>query len=122
MGAKRIAIVSIPVKEPDRARAFYCDKLGFEVVRDQPMGPGRRWLQIAPPGAQTSLTLVTWFDDMPPGSVRGLVLEVPTLDELHRRLESDGVTVSKITAAVWGRYATLQDPDGNGLVLQEAPR
>ena len=39
--------------------------LGFDLVRDNPMGPDQRWVQVAPKGAQTSITLVTWFPTMP---------------------------------------------------------
>jgi catechol 2,3-dioxygenase-like lactoylglutathione lyase family enzyme len=125
MGVKRVAIVSIPVQDQERARAFYCDKLGFQVIREQPMGPGRRWVQIGPPGPEASLTtftLVTWFERMPPGSVQGLVLQAPELDAVHARLREAGVDISPIKSAVWGRYATFEDPDGNGLVLQQDPQ
>ena len=69
-----IDIVSIPVRDQNIAKAFYREKLGFETVRDNPMGPDRRWVQLAPPSALTSITLVTWFEKMPPGCVQGLVL------------------------------------------------
>lgn len=35
--------------------------------------------QVGIPGAQTSLTLVNWFDEMPPGSLRGLVIDCEDL-------------------------------------------
>ena len=83
------------------------------------MGPAMRWVRVRPPGAETAITLVTWFDSMPAGSVRGLVLETADLEESIRRLEEHGVaTESGVQDAPWGRYVQLTDPDGNGLILQ----
>jgi catechol 2,3-dioxygenase-like lactoylglutathione lyase family enzyme len=39
MKINRIAIVSIPVSDQQKSKAFYRDVLGFEVIRDNPMGP-----------------------------------------------------------------------------------
>ena len=74
MGIADVRVVSVPVSDQDRAREFYVEKLGFALVRDDASVPGIRWVQLAPPGGSTSLTLVTWFESMPAGSLRGLVL------------------------------------------------
>ncbi|MFD2765953.1 VOC family protein [Micromonospora eburnea] len=120
MTVTHVQIVSVPVSDQDRARDFYVDVLGFDLVRDNPMGPGGRWVQVAPKGAATTLTLVTWFPTMSPGSLKGLVLETDDLDGDVARLRELGVAFADggIQAAPWGRYATFDDPDGNGIVLQ----
>ncbi len=116
-----LRLLSLPVADQDRARAFYTDKLGFDLVADNPMGPDRRWVQVAPKGAATGITLVTWFDSMPPGSVKGLVLETDDLDADVAALTGRGVVIEGgVQQAPWGRFATFDDPDGNGLVLQES--
>lgn len=112
-------VVSIPVSDQDRAKAFYRDVLGFEVLADQAMTPSMRWVQLAPPGAATSVTLVTWFESMPAGSLRGLVLQTTTLDADVAALHAKGVATSPIEAQPWARYVTFFDPDGNGLILQQ---
>ena len=94
--------------------------LGFELVNDQAMGPGMRWERVRPPGAATSITPVTWFESMTLGSVKGTVLETDDLDEEVARLRSLGVEIAgDVQDAPWGRFATFDDPDGNGLVLQQ---
>jgi catechol 2,3-dioxygenase-like lactoylglutathione lyase family enzyme len=118
----RLDVVSIPVSDQDRAKAFYRDVLGFEELADQKMASEMRWVQLAPQGSATSVTLVTWFDSMPAGSLRGLVLHTPTLDDDVAALHSKGVKTSEIMSAPWARYVTLTDPDGNGLVLQQRDR
>src|SRR5439155_2374985 len=86
-----------------------------------PMGPDQRWVQVAPKGGQTALTLVTWFATMPPGSLRGLVLQTPDVDAETERLRAAGVDITGPVDEEWGRYATFDDPDGNGLVLSSGP-
>ncbi|SIM44100.1 glyoxalase superfamily protein [Micromonospora cremea] len=121
MTVTHVQLVSVPVADQDRARDFYVDVLGFDLIWDNPMGPdGGRWVQVAPPGAATALTLVTWFPTMAPGSLKGLVLETDDLDADVARLRERGVDFADggIRSAPWGRYATFDDPDGNGIVLQ----
>ncbi len=116
----KVQLFSIPVSDQDRARDFYVDTLGFELLQDNPMGPDQRWVMVRPPGADTAITLVTWFPSMPPGSIQGVVLETGTLEEDLEALRGRGVDIpGGIEAAPWGRYVTFRDPDGNGLILQE---
>lgn len=61
---------------------------------------------------------MTWFDTMPPGSLKGLVLESDDLDGDVARLRSHGVSPSEVQQAPWGRFVTFDDPDGNGIILQ----
>ena len=120
MAITGVEVVSVPVSDQDRARAFYVDVLGLELIRDAEMGPGMRWVQLgARDGRGTTLTLVTWFETMPAGSRKGLVLETDDLDGDVERLGGAGLDFADgIQDQPWGRYVTLQDPDGNGLVLQ----
>jgi len=120
MKLERIDILSVPVSDQREAKQFYTEALGFEVIRDNPMGPDQRWIQLAPRGAETSITLVTWFDSMPAGSIQGLVLTTVDLDADFAELQSRGVDLSEIETAEWGRYTTFTDPDGNGWVLHES--
>jgi catechol 2,3-dioxygenase-like lactoylglutathione lyase family enzyme len=119
MAITHIQLLSVPVADQDRAIRFYVDTLGFDLIADNAMSPAQRWVQVAPKGAATSITLVTWFENMPPGSVSGLVLETDDLDADVAALGQRGLTFDgDIQAAPWGRYVTFKDPDGNGLVLQ----
>jgi catechol 2,3-dioxygenase-like lactoylglutathione lyase family enzyme len=119
MTITRVQLLSVPVTDQDRARDFYVDVLGMTLVRENPMGPDQRWVEVAPKGADTSITLVTWFPTMPPGSLKGLVLETDNLDGDLARLTGLGVPVEGgVQEAPWGRFVTFDDPDGNGIVLQ----
>ena len=47
---QKIATIALVVDNYDEAIAFYCGKVGFTLVADTPLGPGRRWVLVAPPG------------------------------------------------------------------------
>jgi catechol 2,3-dioxygenase-like lactoylglutathione lyase family enzyme len=116
-----VRVVSVPVSDQDRAKEFYVDKLGFELIRDDDSVPGLRWLQVAPRAGGTSLSLVTWFETMPAGSLRGLVLVSDDLERDCDRLAKRGVEFERpLQEQAWGREAVILDPDGNSLVLQQA--
>jgi catechol 2,3-dioxygenase-like lactoylglutathione lyase family enzyme len=122
MPVTAVKVVSIPVSDPERARRFYVETLGFELLRDDSSIPDMRWVQVAPPGSDVSLTLVTWFESMPPGCVEGLVLGSSDLDADYASFSARGATFDgPPQTRPWGREAVLRDPDGNGLVLQQSP-
>ena len=119
MAITQFQLFSLPVTDQDRARDFYVDVLGFELVSDTMMGPDQRWVQVRPKGGQTSVTLVTWFATMPPGSVKGTVVETDDLEGDMAALRSRGVDIPEgVQDVPWGRFVTFDDPDGNGIVLQ----
>jgi hypothetical protein len=45
-----VRVVSVPVSDPERARHFYVDTLGFERREAMSWGEGMRWLEAAPRG------------------------------------------------------------------------
>jgi catechol 2,3-dioxygenase-like lactoylglutathione lyase family enzyme len=115
-----VIVVSIPVSDQDVAKAFYVDKLGFQLVREDDSVPGLRWVQVAPTAGGTALTLVTWFESMPAGSLRGLVLTSSDLQADYERLVAKGVEFDQPPQRQpWATEAVLHDPDGNSLVLQQ---
>lgn len=119
MAITHVQVFSVPVADQNRSLAFYTDVLGFDVVRDNPMGPDQRWVQVAPPGATTSITLVTWFETMQPGSMKGIVFETDDLDADVAALIVKGIDLGDgVQDQPWGRYVTFDDPDGNGIILQ----
>lgn len=47
-----LGLVTLVVRDYDEALAFYRDAMGFEVLEDTPLGEGKRWVVVAPPGAR----------------------------------------------------------------------
>lgn len=119
MNISHIKILSLSVSDQEVSKDFYIDKLGFQLVRDNPMGPHQRWVEVAPENSETSITLVTWFDSMKPGATKGLVLETTDLESDVAALKDKGVAIEGgIQEQPWGKFVTFDDPDGNGIVLQ----
>lgn len=118
MSVQKIVVVSVPVTDPVRARHFYVEALGLDVIRDDSSVPGMHWIEVAPRGTDTALTLVTWFDTMPPGSLQGLVLASDDVTGDHARLSALGVEFEQAPEVrPYGVEAVVRDPDGNRLVL-----
>ena len=48
----------LPVNDQDEALELFVSTLGFETRLDAEFAPGQRWIEVAPPGAETSIALV----------------------------------------------------------------
>lgn len=120
MTISRVDTVSIPVSDQNQALKFYRDALGFELIRDHCSKNEKRWLQLAPRGAETTISLVMPFGGMKAGTVQGLVVQTDDIQLTHKELKQRGVLLSSIVNLVGGKFATFSDPDGNGWVLIEA--
>jgi predicted enzyme related to lactoylglutathione lyase len=115
---KSISIISIPVTDQQAAKEFYLN-LGFKLLVEAPYET-QKWIQLALPGQEAvSITLVTWFPNMPAGSVNGFVITTDSLDKDIAELTEKGVTVGKVDETPWGRFAAVTDPDGNRLSLHQ---
>jgi predicted enzyme related to lactoylglutathione lyase len=115
-----IKFISVPVRDQNKALAFYTESLGFKVRTDQEFVPGgQRWIELSIPGADTGLALFTpeghedriggfqpisfWCDDV-----------FQTAEVLKKR----GVTFfQEPKKEHWGTSAIFEDPEGNKFVL-----
>jgi predicted enzyme related to lactoylglutathione lyase len=120
----KLELVPIPVTDVDRAKAFYAERLGFTVDVDVRPADGVRVVQLTPPGSACSIGLGTGLPayGAAPGSVRALHLVVADIEGARAELIDRGVDVGAVEDVGGGvRYASLEDPDGNTLTLQEMP-
>ena len=121
MAIHSFEILSVPVSDAQRAKRFYIDVLGFALVREEAMGPDMSWIQLAPPGQSVTIALVTWFEQMRPGGLQGVMVNTEDIDAEHAALRSRGLAIGEIQQEPWGRYALFTDPDGNGWILRQPP-
>ena len=119
-----IGVVMFTVADQDAALAFYTEKLGFELRSDTRFGENgeMRWLEVAPRGSRARLALNPPMADEPGGSSIG----VETADVLgeHARLSAlGGIDVDAEPMRTPGAplMFMLRDPDGNHVVVVEAP-
>jgi catechol 2,3-dioxygenase-like lactoylglutathione lyase family enzyme len=118
----KIELVAVPVSDVDRAKAFYTDKVGFNADHDQQVNEALRFVQLTPPGSACSIYIGTGLTKMKPGSVEGLQMVVPDIEQAHKELAERGVDVSAIADLSWGRFVYFSDPDGNSWAVQQLPK
>lgn len=126
-----LEVVVVPVSDIDRAKDFYSERLGFTVDHDSKMGDGVRIVQLTPPGSGCSIVIGAGaVPKMEPGSVKGLQLVVPDIEQAHRELVARGVAVTDVQ--VLGEnpsptshpldnvgFVFFEDPDGNSWSVQQ---
>ena len=136
----KLEVLVIPVSDVDRAKAFY-EKLGFRLDIDYAANEKFRVLQFTPPGSKASIIFGKGITSAKPGAIDHLLLAVDDVDAARGDLVKRGVNVSEVfhyaggplnntveKPRVGGRdpegrsyysFASFDDPDGNGWLLQE---
>jgi catechol 2,3-dioxygenase-like lactoylglutathione lyase family enzyme len=125
--------VVVPVSDVDRAKAFYAERLGFDLDHDTKIGEEFRVVQLTPPGSGCSIEVGKGLVDMTPGSLKGLQLVVNDIRAARTWLVERGVEVGevKVVGASGPRpardgedldnvgFVFFADPDGNGWAVQQ---
>jgi catechol 2,3-dioxygenase-like lactoylglutathione lyase family enzyme len=117
----KLELVAIPVSDPDRAKAFYVDQVGFNADHDHTVSDELRFVQLTPPGSACSIAFGNGLTDAEPGSAKGLQMVVSDIDAAHRHLVEHGVDASDVQVAPWGSFVYFDDPDGNHWAVQQLP-
>jgi len=130
----KLELVVLPVADVDRAKAFYLDQAGFDLIVDHRAGDDFRVVQLSPPGSACAIALMGNADAA--GSVQGLHLVVSDIDAARAQLMGRGAEVSEVfhfeaggqmpgpdpARADYGSFLSFSDPDGNGWLVQEVGR
>src|SRR5665811_519693 len=92
-GITELGSVIVPVSDQDRALDFYVGLLGFEKRMDDPYGDGLRWVEVAPAGATTGISLSVPAEgmEMPIGIDTNIVLMTDDIDATHEYLGAHDV-------------------------------
>lgn len=128
-----LEVVSVPVADLDRAKAFYADQLGLAVDHDTRVGAEKGIIQLTPPGSGCSIVLSKGYIDMAPGSLRGGVIVVNDVRAARAELLGRGVEVGDVVIAGPDGFRPsseadelnnvgfilLKDPDGNEWGIQQ---
>src|SRR3954469_16329898 len=117
----KLELVSVPVSDVDRAKAFYTEKAGFNADHDHTVSDEVRFVQLTPPGSACSIAMGKGVVDAEPGSVKGMQLVVEEIEAARAELAERGVEVSEVQEFPWGSFVFFSDPDGNGWSVQAIP-
>jgi catechol 2,3-dioxygenase-like lactoylglutathione lyase family enzyme len=133
----RLSHATTWVLDQDRAKAFYTEKLGFEVRTDATMGDFR-WLTVSPPG-QTDFEVILMsiktspmLDEQAAASLRALVAagrlgsgvyETDDIRKTYAELKARGVEFMQEPAErPYGTEALFRDDSGNWFSLCQRKR
>ena len=136
----KLEVVVIGVSDVDAAKAFY-EKLGWRLDADVTRGDDFRAIQFTPHNSDCSIIFGQGVTSPKPGAVKSLTLAVNDINAARDDLLSRGLKVSEVfhfasgpfndaekNSRVDGRdsegrsyfsFASFEDPDGNGWLLQE---
>jgi len=117
----KLELVTLPVSDVDRAKAFYGDTLGWPVDNDSTVSDELRFIQVTPPGSACSIAFGKGLTEMAPGSLKALQVVVASADDALADLRGRGIETSDIDEQPWGRFVFFSDPDGNGWSVQQLP-
>ncbi|HXY26796.1 MAG TPA: VOC family protein, partial [Acidimicrobiales bacterium] len=116
----KIATVVVPVSDQEETVAFYVDKLGLEKRVDIPFGNGYHWIEVGPPGTETTIALAPPPQGKPAGNVEtGISLHTDDIDGYHAELKAAGVDVDAEVSRMGDPVPPLfwlRDPEGNTLM------
>jgi catechol 2,3-dioxygenase-like lactoylglutathione lyase family enzyme len=121
LNISKVGRVCVTIADTDRAIDFYVGTLGFEKVVDEPMGPGMRWVEVAIPGAETTIALAPPPPEQQAGGTQtGICLDTSDVDGAHAALKAAGADVDDEVTRYGGPVPPmfwLRDPDGNSLIV-----
>jgi catechol 2,3-dioxygenase-like lactoylglutathione lyase family enzyme len=121
-GITQVGTVIVPVSDQDRALEFFVGKLGFEKRTDSPYGDGDRWLEVAPPGAATTIALVPPREGDSTGIETRVAFTTRDIDADHANLRARGVDADEAVMRMGDPVPPMfffRDPDGNTFFIVE---
>ncbi len=115
----QVGTVMVPVSDQDRALDFYLSSLGFEKRSDTPYGEGQRWVEVAPPGAATTLALVPPREGESTGIEMRVAFTTGDVDADHASLGERGVDADEVMRMGDGvpPMFFIRDQDGNSFLV-----
>jgi len=129
---RHIACFALVVDDYDRAIDFYVGSLGFELREDRLLGavPGnaaKRWVVVAPAGAETGVLLAQAANDAQRASIGrqtggrvGFFLHTDDFRRDHAAMLAKGVLfVEAPREEAYGTVVVFEDPYGNRWDLVE---
>ncbi len=118
--SSKVALIMLLVRDVPRSRAFYTERLGFEVVPEF-SSPAGDFIFLHSPAGGPNLALQDASKEtygVPVPAQRGgiiLGLAVDDVDAFHQAWQAKGEASSPVVDMGAGRMFSVQDPDGNYL-------
>ena len=116
---KGVRLVSIPVRDQNKALDFYTEKLGFSILTDQPFDGKQRWIELSLPGSDTLLALYApKGQEDRIGTFSNIAFYSDNVQQTYEELKSRGVEfLAPPKKEHWGTSSVFKDADGNQFAL-----
>jgi catechol 2,3-dioxygenase-like lactoylglutathione lyase family enzyme len=128
----KVTLISIPVRDQEKALKFYTEKLGFIKKKDTPLGGGNRWLTLVSKEAQEGPELLlepaplhfepskVYQDALMEAGIPYTQFDVDDVQQEYDRLIDLGVEFSlEPTEMGTVKVAVFNDTCGNNIQLVE---
>ncbi len=128
----RVTIISIPVRDQEKALRFYTEKLGFIKKLDTPLDGGHRWITLVSKEAQEGPEILlepapnhfepskVYQDALMEAGIPYTQFDVDNVQQAYDRLVGMGVEFSMgPTEAGTVKVAVFNDTCGNNIQLVE---
>jgi len=112
------------VRDLEVSKRFYLEQLGFELITEQSLPTGVRWIEVAPRDGSANLALVEPKPDRPEykliGGYRWVLFMTEDVQATYKEWSERGVRFSfpPETPGWGGTYTRFEDPDGNSFGLE----
>jgi predicted enzyme related to lactoylglutathione lyase len=115
---KKVKLVTITVRDQQRALTFYRDKIGLKVLADERQSDGSRWIELVTSDGGSAIALVAAGKDDKIGCFSNVIFGCDNVYNTYHDLRSRGVEfVTAPAEEAWGTFAVFKDPDGNSFVI-----
>ena len=119
--SQTIANVTLLVPDYDAGIAFYVYQLGFTLLEDTTLSETKRWVRVAPPGAQTALLLAKADGDAQEAAIGqqtggrvSFFLHTDNFARDYAAMRAKGVTFKEDPRhEAYGSVVVFEDPFGN---------
>ncbi|PDZ13206.1 hypothetical protein CON70_02015 [Bacillus pseudomycoides] len=115
-----IGTVAVYVDDQQKALEFWTEKAGFEVYRNDPMGPNASWIEVGPKGTRSHL--VIYPKTMMPNANElkaSIVFVTENMTETYETMKKNGVEFTQEPNKMpWGTFSIFKDNEGNEFVLK----
>ncbi len=115
-----IRTVAIPASDQSRTVEFFVEQLGFEKRMDAEIAEGLRWIEVAPPGSEVSVAIVSASSTLPSGIDTGIRFVTTDADKERASMKEHGIDAGEVMR--WPGVPAMfsfRDIDGNTFYLAE---
>jgi catechol 2,3-dioxygenase-like lactoylglutathione lyase family enzyme len=115
---KGIKFASVPTRNQEKALKFFTEKLGFQILTDQPFG-NQRWIELGIPAADTNVVLFTSpGHEQMIGQFQPIVFWSDDVRSTYKEMTAKGVEfLHPPKTEHWGTSAIFKDEDGNQFLI-----